>query len=143
MIGDGKYLLGKPLAVQITDLQRELFLQAGVVQPSHCTLLAYSKLLLHETNRVITTDRKQTQRNNSCIVYKGRNGSNCHGLLQNILHESVTSQTFAIVVPLKPTGLKLCNDHTTNADVDSHIVANFIPRYVACLHYNDQYNCLL
>ena len=137
MVADGKYVLGKPLAVQVTDVERELLLQAGATRPLHCTLLAYSKLLLHETNRVITTDRKQTQRNNSCILYKGRNGSNCHGLLQNILHESITSQTFAVVVPLKPAGLKLCSDDTTNVDIDSHIVVNSFPRCVAfdCMVY--------
>ncbi len=114
------------MAILLSDVQRELFLQAGFTQLSESTIVTYSKLYLRDRNRVVLTTRKCTRRNNLCISYLGRSGTDQYGLLQHIV--LIQDTPVAVVVLLNSAAVRLCTDDITHADIDSHIIACSLPR---------------
>ncbi len=128
VVAEGMLVLGKPYSAPLSASQQELFLKAGIIPPITHPLLVYSKLLIRDSNRIISNDSKQTLRNNSCLKYQGSSGQDCFGLLRHVLvHEQ---EAFVVIVSLKPTGMKLCSDDITHAQIDCHLVACFSPRYI-------------
>lgn len=126
-VADGKSVIGKPVAIQLSEFQRELLLQAGFTNLSESTtVVSYSQLYVRDHNRVVETTRKQKRRNNSCISYFDRSGADRYGLLQRIL--LVQDNPVALVVLLSSTAVKLSTDVITHADIDSHIIACSLPR---------------
>ncbi len=126
------HLLGNPKSGFLTPSEHDLFEEAGISLPQGSRVFFYSKILLSDTNRVVTAESvtRSSKRNDSCVTFCDRGHSSKYGLVQKFVlsEQSDASHTCAIVKVLHSAPIQLCQDPVTQAKLQ-HIRAFECPRY--------------
>lgn len=132
MINNNISAVGKPLCRQLTELEKSLFMSSSFTIPAHSSVVIYGQLYLKQSGRIISCKNKSksTLRDNTGLVYSDSSGLKSYGQLLNIiLLEDGDCQGFVTAISLCRSGVTICEDLTTNAGVDDHIICLLSPRY--------------
>ena len=118
--------MGTPKAELLSSMECQAFSEADVSFLTSDQVLAYPKLQLKKTNRIICAESmtRSKKRNDSCVHIN----RSIYSLVNKIiLLEGIGC--YVVVKNLMPKRLQLCNDPVTNAEV-KHIKVFDSPRYV-------------
>lgn len=129
-IDDEFSLLGNSHIINLTDTERELFIQAGFNNPP-TTASTYSAFLILKTKRIIQAapTSRSKKRDNSCLSF-----TSGFGILQKIiLIENPIPNCLIIVTKLQSASSQLCTDDITHSQFNQHFKCFIPPRYkLAC-----------